>query len=172
MEFKWLVRDELSQLKDIDRKEFVGEVYYVRNQTLRLVKEYYDIEGWLESELTIYVQRLESLFDRDGIIIGAYEQDVLVGLVSLESYLIDGKTMKLDMLYVSHDYRGKGLGRRLIDIIAQEATELGAKELYISATPVRNTVDFYLRLGAELANPPDIYLFELEPLDIHLILPI
>lgn len=172
MEFKWLVRDELSQLKDIDRKEFVGEVYYVRNQTLQLVKEYYDIEGWLESELTIYVQRLESLFDRDGIIIGAYEEDVLVGLVSLESYLIDGKTMKLDMLYVSHDYRGKGLGRRLIDIISQEATELGAKELYISATPVRNTVDFYLRLGAELANPPDIYLFELEPLDIHLILPI
>lgn len=172
MEFKWLVRDELSQLKDIDRKEFVGEVYYVRNQMLQLVKEYYDIEGWLESELTIYVQRLESLFDRDGIIIGAYEEDTLVGLVSLESYLIDGKTMKLDMLYVSHDYRGKGLGRRLIDIISQEATELGAKELYISATPVRNTVDFYLRLGAELANPPDIYLFELEPLDIHLILPI
>ncbi|MBC1457438.1 GNAT family N-acetyltransferase [Listeria newyorkensis] len=172
MEFKWLVRDELSQLKDIDRKEFVGEVYYVRNQMLQLVKEYYDIEGWLESELTIYVQRLESLFDRDGIIIGAYEEDILVGLVSLESYLIDGKTMKLDMLYVSHDYRGKGLGRRLIDIISQEATELGAKELYISATPVRNTVDFYLRLGAELANPPDIYLFELEPLDIHLILPI
>ncbi|KGL41022.1 GNAT family N-acetyltransferase [Listeria newyorkensis] len=172
MEFKWLVRDELSQLKDIDRKEFVGEVYYVRNQMLQLVKEYYDIEGWLESELTIYVQRLESLFDRDGIIIGAYEEGILVGLVSLESYLIDGKTMKLDMLYVSHDYRGKGLGRRLIDIISQEATELGAKELYISATPVRNTVDFYLRLGAELANPPDIYLFELEPLDIHLILPI
>ncbi|MBC6308314.1 GNAT family N-acetyltransferase [Listeria sp. FSL L7-1582] len=172
MEFKWLVRDELSQLKDIDRKEFVGEVYYVRNQMLHLVKEHYDIEGWLESELTIYVQRLESLFDRDGIIIGAYEENVLVGLVSLESYLIDGKTMKLDMLYISHDYRAKGLGRRLIDIISQEATELGGKELYISATPVRNTVDFYLRLGAELANPPDIYLFELEPLDIHLILPI
>ncbi|EUJ24541.1 GNAT family acetyltransferase [Listeria grandensis FSL F6-0971] len=172
MEFRWLSRKELSLLKEIDRKELVDEVYYIRNHELRLVKEYYDIDGWLESELALYTQRLESIFDRDGIIIGAFEKDHIVGLVSLESYLINGRTMKLDMLYVSHDYRHKGLGRRLVDIISQEANELGAKELYISATPVRNTVDFYLRLGAELANPPDIYLFELEPLDIHLILPI
>ncbi|AQY50808.1 GNAT family acetyltransferase [Listeria weihenstephanensis FSL R9-0317] len=172
MEFRWLTRKELTQIENIDRKELIEEVYYVRDQELKLVKEYYDIEGWLPSELALYTQRLTSIFDRDGVIIGAFDKDILIGIVSLESYLIDGKTMKLDMLYVSHDYRKKGLGRRLVDIISQEASELGAKELYISATPVRNTVDFYLRLGAELANPPDIYLFELEPLDVHLILPI
>ncbi|MBC2206679.1 GNAT family N-acetyltransferase [Listeria booriae] len=172
MEFRWLARKELEKLKQIDRKELVEEVYYVRDHELRLVREFYDIDGWLESELGLYVQRLQSVFDGEGVIIGAFDNNVLVGIVSLEGYLIHGKTMKLDMLYVSHDYRKQGLGRRLVDIATQEATELGASELYISATPVRNTVDFYMRLGAELAMPPDAYLFELEPLDIHLILPI
>lgn len=107
MEFRWLTRKELTQIENIDRKELIEEVYYVRDQELKLVKEYYDIEGWLPSELALYTQRLTSIFDRDGVIIGAFDKDILIGIVSLESYLIDGKTMKLDMLYVSHDYRKK-----------------------------------------------------------------
>ena len=43
-----------------------------------------------------------------------------------------------------------------------------AKKLYISATPSKHTVDFYMSLGCKSASEINPELFELEPEDIHL----
>src|SRR5437763_5629078 len=40
--------------------------------------------------------------------------------------------------------------------------------LYVSATPTRGTVDFYMSCGFEPLVTPDPELFALEPDDIHL----
>ena len=58
-------------------------------------------------------------------------------------------------MHVSRPHRGRGVARRLIAMLAEQATALGATALYISATPTRNTVDAYVRIGARLADPPD-----------------
>lgn len=50
----------------------------------------------------------------------------------------------------------------------ERAKELGAKKLYISATPSKNTVDFYMHLGCKLASEINTDLYQLEPYDIHL----
>jgi len=60
------------------------------------------------------------------------------------------------------------LGRRLFELAKATAREQGAKQLYISATPSENTVNFYLRLGCRVTAQPDPELLELEPKDIHL----
>ena len=44
----------------------------------------------------------------------------------------------------------------------------GARFLYISATPSRRAIDFFLRLGAAVAAAPAPELFQLEPEDNHL----
>jgi hypothetical protein len=44
----------------------------------------------------------------------------------------------------------------------------GARRLYVSATPTRATVDFYLRQGFEPLVVPNEKLFALEPDDIHM----
>ena len=80
--------------------------------------------------------------------------------------------MKLDMLYVSAGYRGRGIGRMLTEKAANLARSLGATTLYISATPTRATVDAYLRMGAQVLRVPDPASFALEPEDIHLSLPL
>jgi hypothetical protein len=49
------------------------------------------------------------------------------------------------------------------------ARELGARQLYVSATPSENTVRFYLRLGCRVTDDVDATLFNLEPEDIHLV---
>jgi hypothetical protein len=49
-----------------------------------------------------------------------------------------------------------------------KARELGARRLYISATPSENTVRFYLRRGCRVTDDVDAALFALEPEDIHL----
>ena len=48
------------------------------------------------------------------------------------------------------------------------ARALGARRLYVSATPSENTVGFYLRRGCRLAAEIDEALFALEPEDNHL----
>jgi hypothetical protein len=61
------------------------------------------------------------------------------------------------------------LGKRLFDLARAVARERGARQLYISATPSENTVNFYLRLGCQVAEEPDPELLALEPEDIHLV---
>jgi GNAT superfamily N-acetyltransferase len=95
-----------------------------------------------------------------------------VGLGSLDTSGVGGDraVMKLDHLYVSAGYRGRGIGHVLTRRVRDLARSLGASRLYISATPTRATVDAYLRMGAEMLDSPDPELFALEPEDIHLAL--
>ena len=105
---------------------------------------------------------------------GAFENDILVGGAILESKFIGSQhdTLQLKFLHVSHDYRKRGIATRLFHLAVAKARELGAKKLYISATPSENTVNYYLRLGCVLASEIDPELFALEPEDIHFEYPI
>ena len=96
--------------------------------------------------------------------------DALAGVAVLESRFIGsrGDQLQLKFLHVGRPYRRTGLGRTLFERAAQRAREMGAKKLYISATPSENTIGFYTRLGCTLASEIDAELFVLEPEDIHL----
>jgi predicted N-acetyltransferase YhbS len=95
---------------------------------------------------------------------------VLSGVAILESKFIGKQQdmLQLKFLHVSRAYRKQGLGSRLFKIALEKARTLGAKKLYISATPSENTINYYLRLGCALATEIDPELFALEPEDIHL----
>ncbi len=80
--------------------------------------------------------------------------------------------VKMDILYVSAPFRGQGVARELVERAQAIARAMGARFLYVSATPSRHTVDFYLCCGARLAAEVDPELLELEPEDIHLELPL
>jgi GNAT superfamily N-acetyltransferase len=69
--------------------------------------------------------------------------------------------------WVKH-YRRKGVAIHLMGIVKDKAKEMGAKRLYISATPSENTVNFYLNRGCRVTNEVDKKLLELEPDDIHM----
>ncbi|CAM2991977.1 GNAT family N-acetyltransferase [Hathewaya histolytica] len=172
MEYKLLKRSELSLLGQVDRKEVVNEVYYFRNNKLEIVNEFYNIESWNLKELNEYIIRLEDIYDRNGIIYGAFDNNKIVGLAALESKFIgrNNDQLKLDMLYISNNYRKKGIGKNLVNLLSKRAKELGAKSLYISATPFKNTVGFYFYMGAKVASEVNKELYELEPYDIHMVL--
>ena len=77
--------------------------------------------------------------------------------------------LDLDFLYVDAGCRGQGVGHALVDLVCTRALELGAARLYVSATPSRNTVEFYLRRGFAPVTTPDPDLFAREPEDIHIL---
>ena len=163
-------RHEIKLIWTIDRSEIIHNIYYLINGMLVLRPEYYDAPGWPPGEEEQYTPILEDCYDRGGTFIGAFVDDVLVGIMVLESRFIgkNSDQLQLKFLHVSRNHRKGRLGRQLFEQAVYRARELKARKLYISATPSENTVNFYLHLGCTVAEEINEELFELEPLDIHL----
>ncbi len=170
MNIRALQRDEISLVWQIDRREVIENVYYLRDGKLVLEPEYFDAHGWPPDEAEHYTPILTDCFDRGGFFWGAFEEDKIIGVAVLENKFIGSKrdTLQLKFLHVSHGVRKQGLGTKLFHLAAEKAKSLGACKLYISATPSENTINYYVRLGCILATEIDPELFALEPEDIHL----
>jgi len=170
MNIRLLEREEVPLVWQIDRREVIHNIYNLRDGELVLVPEYFDVQGWPPGEAKHYTPMLLDCFDRGGTFWGAFEDGTIVGTAILESKFIgsNGDTLQLKFLHVSHGQRKQRLGRKLFNLAAEKAASLGAKKLYISATPSENTINFYMRLGCVLATEVDPELFALEPEDIHL----
>jgi predicted N-acetyltransferase YhbS len=170
MNIRLLQREESPLIWQIDRREIVQNIYRLENGELVLKPDYFDIPGWPPSEVELYTPILFDCYDRGGTFWGAFENEKLIGGAILESRFIGSQhnTLQLKFLHVSHDYRKQGIASALFKFAVEKAKTLGAKKLYISATPSENTVNYYLRLGCVLASEIDPELFVLEPEDIHL----
>ena len=165
--YRVLERDEIRKLNEIDRYEIVEEVYYFRDGQLVLEKEYREIIDI--SDISEVIEDYIEDYDDGGTFIGAFDGEKLVGLSGIGGKLIgENKDMiQLTSLWVSNKYRKKGIGRQLISMLKEKAKQSGAKKLYVSATPSKNTVDFYRGIGFDLTTPVK-ELFEDEPEDIHM----
>jgi predicted N-acetyltransferase YhbS len=165
-----LERRELPDIWSIDRAEVIDQLYYHEGDELVLKPERHDVQGWPESEPERYAPILLDCFDRGGTFYGAFDGQGLIGAVVLESRFMgpDKDQLQLKFLHVSQRYRNAGLGSMLFDKAVGSARELGARRLYVSATPSENTVRFYLRRGCCVTQDVDAALHELEPEDIHL----
>jgi predicted N-acetyltransferase YhbS len=170
MIIRYLQCDEVPYIWQIDRREVIENIYYLNDGKLVLKPKHYDMHGWPTGEPEHYTPNLLDCFDRGGHFWGIFSGELLVGTVVLENRFIGSEkdTLQMKFLHVSNNFRKQGLGKKLFLLAAEKAVELGAKKLYISATPSENTVNFYLRIGCVLATEIDEELFALEPEDIHL----
>ncbi|MGD8406731.1 MAG: GNAT family N-acetyltransferase [Anaerolineales bacterium] len=170
MKIRELTRSEVPYVWQIDRREVIEHIYYLKNGKLVLKPKRYDMHGWPTGEPEHYTPILMDCFDRGGHFWGAFSGELLVGVVVLENRFIGSSqdTLQLKFLHVSSNYRKQGLGKELFFLAAEKALELEAKKLYISSIPSKNAIDFYLHLGCTLASEVDEDLFGLEPEDIHL----
>jgi predicted N-acetyltransferase YhbS len=85
-----------------------------------------------------------------------------------QSWGPDNNLFNLGPIWVSSSHRGRGIGSQLFNLLKEDAKMYPIAGLYISATPVPSTVDFYINQGCELLPEPDPILLEEEPEDIHL----
>jgi predicted N-acetyltransferase YhbS len=69
---------------------------------------------------------------------------------------------------VTKPWRRHGIGCELTNEVVRLARTDGAQRLYVSATPTRGTVDFYMSQGFKPLATPHERLFALEPDDIHM----
>jgi predicted N-acetyltransferase YhbS len=165
-----LERHEIGGIWSIDRAEVVDRVYYRKGNELVLKPECHDVNGWSPGKPERDGPILLECFDRGGTFYGAFDGETLIGATVLESRFIGRQRdqLQLTFLHVSQRHRQSGVGCTLFNQAAARARELGARRLYISATPSENTVRFYLRRGCRVTDEVDPDLLELEPDDIHM----
>lgn len=168
--FRVLQRDEISKVREIDRREFCEEMCQMKDGKIIVLRNAFDHKGFSSEQFEQIIKSQEAIYDNGGRIIGAFDKQTLVGISSLENKF-RGKnhdTLKLDILWISQSFRKQGIGKKMIEMMKEKAKQTGARKLYISSCESKNTVDFYFKIGAVLTSEIDKDLFELEPNDIHL----
>jgi len=170
VETRILKREEIEKVRNIDRSEIIEQDYYFKDGQLALENVFYDIKGWDPSELEQSIKHLYDIYDRNGTLLGAFDGNKLVAISALDSEFIGRKKDQLQLYFhhVDSHYRHSGIGGKLLKKMMERAKKLGAKKLYISATPSKNTIDFYMHMGCRLASELNPKLYRLEPEDIHL----
>ncbi len=170
-ELRLLSRDEILEVRRLDRRERIDRVYHVESGELVLQPEVYDMQGWPPGAMNGIVRALQACHDGGGWILGAFVEERLVGIASLEPAPVASapEQVQLSLLNVSYGHRDEGLGARLFEAARAEARRRGARAMYISATPSEHTIGFYLARGCRLNPTPDPGLYAQEPEDIHLL---
>ncbi len=174
MEYRPLGAPELDLLRALDRSERIDEAYRLEEGRLVLHPAPCEVSGFDPAELEGLLARQRKILAGGGAVLGAFEGGRLAGMASVERRLRGARRdrAKMDILYVGAPFRGRGVARALVARAREAGRAMGAAFLYVSATPTRHTVDFYLRCGARLADEVDPELLALEPEDIHLVLPV
>ncbi len=147
-----------------NRKQDVNKVYRRTDGEYTLVECKYT-EDWDLNKKRSVAKRISS---DEYITYIALENDKVIGFIGLLRQL-NGPYMILDMMQVSSECRGQGVGRRLFEIGKAEARKNGAKALYISACSSEETIAFYRAMGSELASNPIKEIAEMEPFDLQMI---
>ncbi|QNX32666.1 GNAT family N-acetyltransferase [Acinetobacter seifertii] len=156
----------------ISRRELITQNYIQKQQKLELVDCFFDVQNWDSYHLENDPPKLKQLFAQGSIFVGAFDaSEKLVGISVVSNQLIANypQAKLLHYFYVDADQQGQGVGAKLMQAAKESAKQLGALQLYISATPSKRTVDFYIKHGAVVLGHPDQHLWELEPEDIHLL---
>ncbi len=170
MEIRPLTREQIEKVWTIDRSEIIKNIYRLQDGKLLLHPDFCDAPGWEEGEAEKYTPLLQQSFDRGGKFFGIFDGEKLAGAAVIDNVWLGSRRdlLQLSFLHVSNAYRGQRLGVRLFERCKEAAKLLGAKGLYVSATPSEHTVNFYQHLGCVVTSTPDPQLFAMEPDDIHM----
>ena len=157
----------IESLDLYNRKQDVNKVYRRIDGDFSLVECKYT-EDWNLNKKRSVAKQISS---DDHITYIALENDKVVGFIGLLKKL-NGPYMILDMMQVSSECRGQGIGRRLFEAGKDEARKNGAEALYISACSSEETIAFYRAMGSNLASDPIKEIAEEEPFDLQMICPV
>ena len=153
-----------DSLDHYQRKQEVKKVYRKQGGEYILVDCAYT-EDWDAGKRHSVAQTISG---DDRITYLALDEDRVVGFISLLKQL-EGPYMIIDMMQVSAECRGLGIGRRLFRRGKEEARKAGAEALYISACSSEETVAFYKAMGSKLTDFPIERIADDEPYDLQMV---
>lgn len=166
-----LALNDSYKIRDIDRSETIELTYRLKNGILEELKTPHECPRWEEDVYLEIISRYEYELINGGTAFGAFDRDKLVGFGVLGHKFrgYDNDRLQIDLMYVTREYRRRGIGSLILESLGTVAIAKGAKYLYISSTETESAVKFYTSQGSAITSEIDPELFAKEPHDIHML---
>ena len=152
-----------TSMDSFDRFQEVQNVWRMENG--RLVLNYQPFtETWSPEQRR---KKAGEILSGRYITFCAFDGDAVVGEIMLIPEINENRLI-IDSFHVSREFRRCGIGRRLVETVADYARGCGASALYASCCSAEETVDFYKAMGFRLSEHPIRFCVENEPFDIQM----
>ncbi|WP_418263065.1 N-acetyltransferase family protein [Flavobacterium faecale] len=86
----------------------------------------------------------------------AKEHDVPIGFVSFEHHYPNSPITKIHKLYLLLNFQGKGIGKLLVDYVAEKAKENHSDSIFLNVNRFNKALDFYMKIGFEILKEENI----------------
>jgi len=165
--FREMSRDEVERVRELDVSEDGGVLFKQTGEDIEKFKSEWHRPRWDAAKCKSIAEAIISDLESGGVMLGAFEGELLVGVGVLRSRL-EESVAELSGLWVSRNHRRRGIARHLASDIFRLAKEDGAREVYVSATASESAVGFYMNQGFRPTDKVNDELFRQEPEDIHM----
>ena len=170
------------QYKRLDNNNFTGHSLdgFVRHQTVaacwrktgggwQLVTNVYE-ENWSQAQCRRMAEDVLHHINLDQTGFGAFDGERIIGFATVSHRIFGAaaRYVQLVCFQISEEYRRQGIGRRLFSMICEEARQLGADKLYISAHSSKESQAAYRALGCSFAEEINEKLAAAEPFDVQM----
>ena len=132
-----LAYNDIKNIKELF-SEYVKLLCYLEND----FQDYLDLQD--------YNNELDNLNEKYGLPNGrlyiAYIDNQAAGCIALRQ--LSDSECEMKRLYVKPEYRGKQIGKSLVEIIINDAKEIGYKSMFLDTIPALKTaIDLYENMG-------------------------
>ena len=169
MTYRELELSEVEKIKFIDATYFIKNAWRLVDGKIQLVEI-----NWTDHELPNGLQwhmdRFRETLQSGGKAFGCFDESILVGYatVNADKFGTYSQYILLDQIFVSKDYRNKGIGKELFHLCKVQAKAWGVDKLYLCAGSSEDTIAFYNKIGCVHANEINQKLYEEDHNDMQL----
>lgn len=156
-------------LDEFSRQQEVQKVWRKRDGEWRIVESHF-VDDWSAETKSEVTTELRELVRGTGIVVGALHGGKIIGWAAVNPKPLGsrGQYRQLQMMHVSSEHRGQGVGKKMLALAAGAARELGGLSLYASSQSSSETQAFYRNNGFIDAVEPIAELVEAEPFDCQI----
>jgi len=169
IEYRLLAAHECERMKEINPARFIKRAWRNVNGTM----QWQEI-NWMDKEYPDgydnHFEALKATFEGNGLVVGAFDSEGLVGFVSINRDVFGSKFshVLLDQMFVDNKYQGRGIGKELFRISVEKIKEWNIEKLLISSSSSEDTLGFYRSLGCLDAVEINQALADSEAYDVQL----
>ena len=173
IQYRFLEYNECQRIREINASQYIGRAWRNVDGELRLVDINYQDPDFPEG-FDNHLYRLQQTVKSNGVAIGAFNDGQMVGFsaLNLSPFGDKHRYVLLDQLFVSLEFRRKGIGKKLFLITASEANKNSMQKIYICAGSSAETLAFYRSLGCVDAVEVNRKFSDNDPRDIQLEYPL
>ncbi len=147
---------EIFRISEIDRAEVIDLKYSCEATTSNAIQLQKidlhppeEVPDWDSDDVERRANWWKKEIDEGGALFFAEDENQLKGFAVLGKEKA-GKSSEFVALFIDKDYRGRGIGKKLVELLEHEARDRGIETIYVQSNETASSVDFYLSNGYKI----------------------